>query len=300
MRPAAHARLLIPLLAVLLSGATALSDGAAADIDDFLACLEDTSAAMVSAHRGGPAPGYPENALATLKRGAAAGLRMFEVDVATARNGVLLLMHDRTLDRTTTGAGPVAAADWDDIRALRLKDNDGNVTPFAPPSLREALAWAAESDVYLTLDIKGEADAAAIAEAVAAAGMGDRVIYLARSLEQTRRLLALTPDAMASVAPDAVQKGAIAVDRAVVWTGFRDFDPARIAALDDAGLYVNFGTLGFGDSYDDRIAASGDDSAYTDFADAGLHVISSDRPLAARAALRDAGRSWDSAPACRP
>lgn len=275
-----------------------LSGASAAEIDDFLACLEDRSAAMVSAHRGGPAAGYPENALETLQRGAANGLRMFELDVASSRDGELFLMHDRTLDRTTTGAGDIGATDWADIRELRLKDNDGAVTSFAPPTLRATLAWAAEVEVFLTLDIKGDADTAAIAEAVAAAGMGPRVVYIARSTEQAQSLLAQTPGAMASVPPDAVASGAIDDDRALVWAGFRDFDPARIAALDDAGLYVNFGTLGFGDSYDDRIAASGDDSGYLDFVAAGLHVISSDRPLAARAALNAAGRSWDSDGAC--
>lgn len=69
------------------------------------------------AHRGGGAAA-PENTLAALRTGAAAGFRMVEFDVMLSRDGVPLLIHDETLERTTDGTGPVSARDCADLLTL--------------------------------------------------------------------------------------------------------------------------------------------------------------------------------------
>lgn len=278
----------------------------AEDVAALFACLESKDATLVSAHRGGPAPGYPENALETLKRGYARGVRLFEIDVATAKDGALFLMHDRTLDRTTTGAGPVADFEWRRIAALRLKDNDGTLTAFHPPSLAEALAWAVGNDAYLALDFKGETKIEALTAAVREAGAVGRVLYLAGDLDRAKAIAAAQPEAMLSVSLGAllgveeIAASGLDRERLIVWTGFREFDAFTIALLDAQGFFTSFGTLGFGDSYDDRIEASGHDAVYAGLADVGLHMIATDRPLAARDALLAAGKAWDSAPTCAP
>jgi glycerophosphoryl diester phosphodiesterase len=63
---------------------------------------------LVFAHRGG-ARLAPENTLAALERGMATGADGFECDVQLSRDGVPVLIHDRTLDRTTDRTGPVGA-----------------------------------------------------------------------------------------------------------------------------------------------------------------------------------------------
>ncbi len=71
---------------------------------------------MIS-HRG--AAGLaPENTLAAIRRGIAEGATHIEVDVQRSADGVLLLLHDTTLDRTTDGQGPVREASWDEIQRL--------------------------------------------------------------------------------------------------------------------------------------------------------------------------------------
>lgn len=70
------------------------------------------------AHRGA-GKRAPENTLAAIRVGMAYGYRMFEFDVKLGRDGSLFLLHDETLDRTTTdGRGPVAGLDWGRIAGL--------------------------------------------------------------------------------------------------------------------------------------------------------------------------------------
>ncbi len=64
----------------------------------------------------------PENTLAAFRLGAAHGYRMFECDVKLSADGVAFLMHDDTLDRTTSGHGLGGAQDW---RALSQLDAGG-------------------------------------------------------------------------------------------------------------------------------------------------------------------------------
>lgn len=108
----------------------------------------------VIGHRGAKAHA-PENTLAGLRTAAAQGAPWVEVDVMLSRDGVPILMHDDTLNRTTSGRGPVDRADLADIRAL-----DAGAW-FAPafagervPTLEEALDCALDLGLGLNLEIK--------------------------------------------------------------------------------------------------------------------------------------------------
>ena len=71
----------------------------------------------VIGHRG--ASGLaPENTLVAIRRAAALGARWVEIDAKLTKDGVLILLHDDTLDRTTSGKGPVAARTWAEIAGL--------------------------------------------------------------------------------------------------------------------------------------------------------------------------------------
>jgi glycerophosphoryl diester phosphodiesterase len=69
------------------------------------------------AHRCGGALA-PENTLAGLDVAAELGCNGVEFDAKLTREGTPVLMHDETLERTTSGIGPVARASWDDLLAL--------------------------------------------------------------------------------------------------------------------------------------------------------------------------------------
>lgn len=81
-----------------------------------------------------------------------------EVDLVLTGDGGLAVLHDKTLDRETTGTGPVAKASDADIRALHLRDNDGAPIADRVMLLEDLCALMAEGSVHpdalLQLDYK--------------------------------------------------------------------------------------------------------------------------------------------------
>src|SRR5918996_4257412 len=141
---------------------------APADLSRFFDCLRETGRTIVAAHRGGPGPGFPENAISTLENTLRQGPAVLEIDIARTRDGVLVLMRDETVDRTTTGTGRVSNLTLSQLQALRLKDRDGLALDVGVPTLREVLDWAAGRTV-LELDVNnGVPFAEVIAEVRAA------------------------------------------------------------------------------------------------------------------------------------
>jgi glycerophosphoryl diester phosphodiesterase len=108
---------------------------------------------LLSAHRGGAVPGYPENCIATFEHTLRHCFSILEIDLQSTKDGHLVLHHDTTLDRTTTGTGVVANRTLWELQQLRLRDNDGNVTDYRMPTLDEALQWA-RGKTILILDKK--------------------------------------------------------------------------------------------------------------------------------------------------
>ncbi len=108
---------------------------------------------LVSAHRGGASKGHPENCLATFENTLKNTFAILEIDPRYTKDGEIVIHHDATLDRTTTGSGRVEDYDLAELRKLRLKDVAGNVTDDRIPTLDEALEWARGKTV-LVLDQK--------------------------------------------------------------------------------------------------------------------------------------------------
>ena len=63
-----------------------------------------------------------------------AGLHGSEIDLRTSLDGIVLLMHDETLNRTTDGSGQVKNTAWNELQTYRLKDGQGNLSPCRIPS----------------------------------------------------------------------------------------------------------------------------------------------------------------------
>lgn len=114
---------------------------------------------LVVAHRACWVEGAPENSLAAISLCASLGVDMVEIDVARTRDGELVLMHDATLDRTTTGQGAVSSFTLAELKALRLRAGAGGpeaeTTNEPIPTLRDALLLA-RGRVLLNLDLKAD------------------------------------------------------------------------------------------------------------------------------------------------
>jgi glycerophosphoryl diester phosphodiesterase len=262
----------------------------------MLDCFESAGRTLVSAHRGGPTPGLPENALETMDALMMAAPAIMEIDIARSRDGVHFLLHDDRLDRTTTGRGEAAAQDWQVLSRLKLKDNWGWITPYAIPRLDEVLAWARGRTV-LQIDFKRSADYDAVVAAVRAAGMSQRVILIAYSVEQAAALHRAAPEMLLSVSVDApgdiaaLAAAGIPEDRMVAFTGTRLPRPDLYRELEGRDIEVIFGTLGRPpQAIDAVIDRLGIDERYAQLGREGVDIIATDRPREAAAALAQAVR----------
>ncbi len=97
---------------------------------------------FLSSHRGGPDFSFAENSIETFNNTLQHTYSIIECDPRYTKDSVIVLHHDPTLDRTTTGHGKVSDFTLEELKKLHLKDVNGNVTTAKIPTLDEALEWA--------------------------------------------------------------------------------------------------------------------------------------------------------------
>jgi len=110
----------------------------------------DQNSVIVVAHRGDWRYA-PENSLPAIDNAIKMGVDIVEIDVQRTKDGHIILMHDKTLDRTTTGKGLVSEWTLDSIRTLKLKNGCAIKTKENIPTLEEALIHV-KGKIMLNLD----------------------------------------------------------------------------------------------------------------------------------------------------
>jgi glycerophosphoryl diester phosphodiesterase len=108
---------------------------------------------LVAAHRGGAAL-WSENSLEAFRNALALGVDFLETDVHLTADGTVILLHDPTLERTTTGAGAVRTSVAADLARLRLRTGDGRATDEPVPTLVQLLELLKPARAELLLEIK--------------------------------------------------------------------------------------------------------------------------------------------------
>lgn len=258
--------------------------------DDLAAALRYSPSAppLLSAHRGGPTPGLPENSLEAFENALNFAPALIEMDVRQTADGVLVLMHDETLDRTTTGTGAIAEATFREVRQLRLVSDTGTITSYRVPTLAEALAWA-EGRAVLMLDVKRGVPLAAVTEEVRAMGGADQSAIIVYTMEDAMEATRLAPEMVLSVTtrtPEEAREvlaSGLDPDRLIAFAGVGSADPEVIRLMHEAGIRVQVGTFG---ETDRAAEAPGGWTAYHPFLDAGVDVLATDNVPAAALALQ--------------
>ena len=149
----------------------------------------------IAAHRGG-ARLWPENTLTAFRGAIGRGVDLVELDVHQTRDGEVVVIHDPTLDRTTTGHGAVGGFAWAELGAVTIR----GTADERLPRLAEVLAVLRPSSVGLLLEIKsapGGGRYPGVEERVLAlleaAQMTDRTRVMAFDWAILERLRALSP-----------------------------------------------------------------------------------------------------------
>jgi glycerophosphoryl diester phosphodiesterase len=199
------------------------------------------------AHRGAGKLA-PENTLAAFRVGASHGYRAFECDVKLSADGVPFLLHDATLQRTTSGRGPAAALAWAELARLDAGAWHSRRYAGEPvPSFESIARFCLRNDYALDVEIKpspgreletGRVVAAMAANLWAAAPTPPLMTsFQPAALEGAR---AAAPQLARGLLLDALRAGwldeAKALGCVAVVTNYALLDASVLAAIHGAGM----------------------------------------------------------------
>lgn len=243
---------------------------------------------MISAHRGGGMyAGYPENCLESFAYLARQMPVVIECDIASTRDSALVMMHDDTYDRTTTGTGKVNEQTLAYAKTLRLKDNQGNLTTYGIPTLEETLKWG-EGKVVFTLDVKRSVPYQRVVEAVQKAKAQNYAAIITYSATQAALVHRLDSSLLISVTIrseedyNRLRAGGIPDNKMIAFVGTREAPADLYRFLHEKKIRTILGTMG----NLDKMAEARGESTYQKFIDNGADILSTDRPLEAGRALK--------------
>jgi len=163
-----------------------------------------SSRPQVFAHRGGCALG-PENTIAAFDLGMAAGADGLELDVHLSADGVVVVHHDKTLDRTTNASGPIAARSTDELATVDAGyrfERDG-VFPFrglhiGVPTLAEVLRRYRNTPTIIELKVYTAEMGEMVAREIRQADALDYVCIAGFGIASARAARAALPGVAAS------------------------------------------------------------------------------------------------------
>lgn len=257
------------------------------DLQSFLS-FQPERKPLVSVHRGGGVGEWPENCIESFEFMTTFTSPIIEMDIRKTKDGVLVMLHDDSLGRTTTGTGKLADFTYDEIKDLFLKTNDGVVTSYRIPTLEEVLKWGKDKAI-LSLDVKRNVPFSEVVELVNKYQANSYAFIITYSAQAAREVFDLHPDLMISVTirneeeynyhtqlqvPDA---------RMIAFSGLTEPNKAHIDFLHSKGISAMLGTLG---NLDQMAEAKGD-HLYLEWAKLGIDMFATDRPIEVAKVLDD-------------
>lgn len=236
---------------------------------------------LIAAHRGG-AGLWPENSLAAFRGALALGVDALEFDVHLTADGEPVVIHDVTLERTTTARGLVRETPREALGAARLRDAAGAPTAERVPTLAEVLEVAAAARVEVLPEIKTDSRRQPypgieerVLERLRARGLVPRTTVQSFDAATLRRVRALEPAlrTMFLVSQRRLAATGVTAEDSVRWAkdvGATDLgidhrlvDGAVVAAARAAGLRLSVWTVNE-ESDLERVRVLGVDVVMTD------------------------------------
>jgi glycerophosphoryl diester phosphodiesterase len=214
----------------------------------------------VISHRGEHLA-HPENTLPAFQAAINSGADFFELDVRTTSDGRLVLMHDRTVDRTTNGKGTIRQMTLEQVRGL-------DISGAKVPTFEEALNLA-HGRIGVYVDCKDLAPADLIT-ALEKTDMLDKVVIYGgagflKSVQALRPNLKGMPEAVSAATLEKLLTG---MNLRVVAFDASDFTDDVIQVAKRAGVEI----------YVDRLGAADNVSHWQDAIDRGANGIQTDHP----------------------
>jgi glycerophosphoryl diester phosphodiesterase len=240
---------------------------------------------LVASHRA-THDRYPENSLKAIEESIRIGVDIIEIDVKVSKDGIPFLMHDGTVDRTTTGKGDPEECTWEELQKLFIVDK-GKQTTFKIPSLEEALKLA-YGKILVDLDLKTDRIENVI-EVVNKTDTEDIVFFFDSDynvltlVQKANKDFLIMPRAHSLAEADS----AIALfDPPVVHVDFSFYTTECVRAIQSSNARVWINALG---NPDGDIKRGREKRALKKLLEHGATVIQTDEPRLLLAALREKG-----------
>lgn len=128
-----------------------LSVGTLAILVSSLNSTNAQSKIQVAAHRG-DWRNAPENSTLAFLNAAKMGVDIVELDLAKSKDGVIVILHDKTLDRATTGKGKPSDYTLSELKEFRLRNGLGIPSDHSIPTLKEVMNTLKGKPVKVNLD----------------------------------------------------------------------------------------------------------------------------------------------------
>ena len=186
------------------------------------------------AHRGSRVL-WPENTHHAFRGAVELGYRYIETDIRITRDGVVVVFHDDTLERTTNGVGAVGDWDWDDLRHLDAAYNfspDGESFPLRGQGIgisRLADTFDEFPDINFNIDLKAKHAEWPVADVIVAKKRFDSVLVGGFLDNRTSRFSRITKGKVATSAGSAGAMAMYAASR-IGRSSRRNFDAYQLPA----------------------------------------------------------------------
>ena len=208
-----------------------------------------SSLPIIEAHRGDSA-NAPENTLAAFRAAVALPVRWIELDVHPTRDGVLVVIHDDTVDRTTDGSGAVGELTLEALCRLDAGSwFDARFVGERIPTLAEVVDLVGPTDTRLNIEIKSPPPGLDVAQPVVdllrQAGKEGEYVVSSFDLSVLLEVQALAPEITLALIGHGAGILAPALDHGLPWIHayHGTLDQAIIADAHAGGLRVNAWTV---------------------------------------------------------
>lgn len=277
-------RRLIYLHLFLLSGFVALGQRKAeAIIRTFLDASSST--VLVASHRATHNV-YPENALEAIRKSIDIGVDIIEIDVKVSKDGVPFLMHDRTLNRTTTGKGDPEELTWEELQQFNIV-NKGEKTSLKIPTLEDALELA-DGKILVDLDLKTDR-INEVMEVVKRTDTQEIVFFFDSDYEVLSRVQAADQELMIMPRAHSTAQADSAItlfDPPVIHIDFSFYTPECVKLIQNSDARIWINALG---ACDEDIRSGKTKRALKKLLAYGANVIQTDEPELLIRALEKGG-----------
>jgi len=134
----------------------------------------ESKTVLIAAHRGAHI-GNCENSILSTKQSIKLGVDIIELDVKVTKDGIPVLMHDGSIDRTTNGKGKVEDYTLAELKQFRLRNWLGILTDETIPTFEEVLK-VAKGKIMIDVDLK-TGTLEPVVEVIKRMEMQDQVFY---------------------------------------------------------------------------------------------------------------------------